>query len=101
MNIILQKEQRHSAIALHTHRLNLGNRRLRLDTHLFSLFTYHLANYGARLSNFELDFDDSEIRCRTSTDVSGDTRKPYGLRFECGPPRRGGAAPLECPNVKA
>lgn len=30
------------------------------------------ANYGLAVGNFELDFGDGELRCKTSIDVSGD-----------------------------
>ena len=29
------------------------------------------ANYGLRLGNFEMDFDDGEVRCRAGIDVEG------------------------------
>ena len=34
------------------------------------------ANYGLNIGNFEMDFEDGDIRCRTSIDVEGDRLTP-------------------------
>jgi hypothetical protein len=38
------------------------------------------ANYGLRVGNFEMDFDDGEVRYRTSVDLAGEALAPAVLK---------------------
>lgn len=38
------------------------------------------ANYGLRLGNFEMDFDDGEVRCRAGIDVEGGVLEPTMIK---------------------
>lgn len=38
------------------------------------------ANYGLRIGNFEMDFEDGEVRCKTSVDVEGGTLTPQMVK---------------------
>jgi hypothetical protein len=39
------------------------------------------ANYGMRIGNFEMDFEDGDLRFRTSIDIDGETMQPDIFRL--------------------